>query len=94
MKPKLYLATKTITAMFLSYEDKNLNKDAANYIECENNNIDTNRMVVKEITSKKDVPKEWYDANLWGTDEEINPLSFLEDPEYIEYLRLKKKFEE
>lgn len=52
------------------------------------------RVVIQEITSQEDVPKDWREASLWGIDDELNALQFLEDPEYMEYLRLKKKFEE
>jgi len=94
MKPKLYLATKTITVMFLCDDKKDSYKEAETFANEECKNIVPERLVVKEIKSMREIPKEWSGPELlWGTDDEITARDFIKDPEYEEYKRLKEKFE-
>lgn len=94
MRPKLYLATKEVTAMFLCYDESSLMKNANKFLAEEERNMVPGRVSVKEIKLIDEIPAEWRKGGLlWGTDEEITPEDFLQDPEYLEYLRLKAKFE-
>jgi hypothetical protein len=93
MRPKLYIATKNLSVMFLLEDGKNLEREARHFLHEEDKNCVPGRIVIKEVTSLDDVPTEWMNACLWGTDDEITPEQFLGDDEYKEYLRLKKKFE-
>jgi hypothetical protein len=98
---KLYLST--ISIMFAS-NDANKKHDAIIYFR-ENTQWHSYRDAcdsVKEITSQQEVPEEWRHALIYGTEDEITPLDFLEkqqsqqsidSPEYQEYLRLKEKYE-
>lgn len=86
---KLYLAKQThySTAMFLSDNvEEDLKLEAKGYLDQEavfkNKDIE-----IKEITSFKDIPEEWKDANLWGIKEEVHVR------EYFQYLKLKAIFE-
>jgi hypothetical protein len=105
-KKKLYLATvPSFTVMYLS-EDACAERDAVKFAREETlingHHLD---IEIKEISAKQEVPEEWCeDALLWGTDDEITAIGFLEgwldeeekeeDPEWEEFMRLKKKFGE
>lgn len=105
-KKKLYLATTpSFTTMFLAHEhDK---KDLAEEFireEWETNGDREAPLKIKEITSAHQVPKAWRkEAFLWGTETELTALQFLDgwldeqeeelDPDWEQYLKLKKKFE-
>lgn len=98
-KLKLYYASKGIDVMFLSDADtaSRLESDAIRFLKEEEKNWIRPSTSVKEITKARDVPENWREAFVWGTDDEISPLQFLNDPkndpEYETYLRLKQKFE-
>src|SRR5690349_17295513 len=105
-KKKLYLATiPSFTTMFLAHEHNK--KDAANEFireEWETNGDRVYPLKIKEIVSANQVPKAWRkNAMLWGTDTELTALQFLDgwldeqeegpDPDWEQYMKLKKKFE-
>jgi hypothetical protein len=93
---KLYLASETITAMFVS-DEKTKMEDAKEFLAEERKNVFKDAIVLREITSSQEIPKEWNEgALIWGIDDEITAAVWLHDrgPEYLEYLRLKAKFEE
>lgn len=92
---KLYLATKTITAMFVSNaEDNGVN--ASRFIAEEEKNKFAKHIEVKEIAANQEIPKEWRNgALLWGTEDEISAEDWISElgQEYQEYLRLKAKYD-
>jgi len=99
MKRKLYIATKNVTTMFLSNKtDMDLEKEARGFLSEEETVTIPKTLTINEVTCRRDIPDDWRGfALLWGTDNEITASDFLsqeEDPEYIQYLQLKKKYEE
>ena len=101
-KTKLYAATRMHTTLLLC-DNKSLLKDIA--AESLNEEYDLIRpnfkfpMVIKEIKSVKDIPKDWASsALLWGTEADLTAKQWLNgecseeenDPQYQEYLRLKE----
>lgn len=92
---KLYLATKTITAMFVS-DAKDSGVNASKFIAEEEKNRFAKHIEIKEITTRQEIPKEWIgDAYLWGTEDEITAEGWISElgKEYQEYLRLKAKYD-
>lgn len=95
---KLYLATTTITAMFIADDYReNLNMLASNFVRAEMDNLSYKDFVLKEVTKAEDIPLASKGTNLWNTDNDLTPEEFLADarnadPEYHTYLKLKEKF--
>jgi len=76
---KLYKATRIVEVMFVAdkHDDKHIKDLACDFLEKESENMWDDVDDVQEVTSKKQVPKEWSDGVLvWGIDE-------LEHPELI-----------
>lgn len=93
---KLYLATKTITAMFLSDEEHKV-KDAKKFLAEEEKNVWVDRNTqIQQINTEQEIPKEWQNDNLiWGSEDEISAAGWLYElgEEYQTYLRLKAKYD-
>lgn len=95
---KVYYAKKEIDVVFLSdKEGFALEKEANKFLIEESKNHKISPLLIKELKTVSDVPNDWRDALIWGSDEEED-LSVAEalsdpDPEYKEYLRLKEKYE-
>jgi hypothetical protein len=98
---KLYYARQVTDVMFVSdKEGRALKKEADSFIQEETHNVVNGRLVINEVTMASEVPDSWRDAIVWGQDDdELNPIQYLKqiakknDPEYKEYIRLKKKFD-
>jgi hypothetical protein len=101
MKEKLYLGRYDLTTMFTSTDtDYSLVSTAlwALKEEAKTNSFKEKNLSSIEITKVEDIPVSWRGAYVWGPKEDLTPEEFLHlqgmDPEYHEYLRLKKKFED
>lgn len=97
---KLYHAKINVDVMFISDKVKfPLRQEAEHYSQEELRNLVPGRVVIKEIKAVSEIPESWREAHIWGDDEERTPIEYLKavakekDPEYKEYLRLKKKFD-
>ena len=95
---KLYHVSRRVSnVLFISDKYGHALREEANFFLQEENrgckDID-----ITEITSPDQIPDGWRDgALLWNAgEEEITAKEFLHkyDPEWLEYLRLKKKFED
>lgn len=102
----LYYAKMQLDVVFVSHPmntSAELLKEAEKFLKEEARNINSSlraipSLVIKEIESLKDIPKDWHDALAWGQNPDSDELSvsdlFLKsNKEYQEYIRLKKKFE-
>ena len=99
---KIYFAQKTIDVVFVSdSKDHHLSSEAERFIVEESRNRVPNRLLIREVKSKNDIPEDWLGSLIYGTDdgedintvEALHKLVFSKDAEYKEYLRLKAKFE-
>ena len=109
MKEKMYLIQKTINTMFVSSSDNmdKVRKEGLSYLEeeIECNGIEPSfakehqKAQLIEITTEEQIPEIWNGyCLLWGTEDEITPIDFLQSPknneeEYNKYLMLKNKME-
>lgn len=94
---RLYVASITHEVVFCADTRGNeLEGEAEHFLE-EQDKTFSPPLVVKEITSESEIPKDWQgDALIWGDDSERTASQFLKengDSEYQDYLRLKAKFE-
>ena len=104
---KIYKAKTTIETVFVSNEEGELKEDAYYFLSEEG--VDAASIEIEEVKSIKDIPKDWLKCCPWGQDEigsnnsltaedllnKINKdKAKLKDPEYKQYLKLKKKFED
>lgn len=96
-KKKLYKATLNMEVLFLAVapHGPQLEKIAKGFIQDEMMNRVAGRLTVTDVDNMSQVPEDWRDAMLWGTDDDITPRAYFaeKDAEYAEYLRLKEKFE-
>jgi hypothetical protein len=96
---KLYLANRNHSVMFLSNGDeKELVMNDANHWMNEQDSYHTPKVELIEIKVPDQIPEEWRDGFIWGTNEEMTAAEFLQsinasNEEYQEYLRLKAKYE-
>lgn len=99
---RLYIATRTHEVVFISSEKgkTSVKDEAEGYLEEQDKYFDP-PVVVKEITSKAEIPEGWQEdhALIWGSDDELTAEQFLDSQrsaktkeEYEEFLRLKAKF--
>ena len=102
----MYIAKAIVDVIFISEADgSELIKDAQyNLLE---DGAEPKNVSIKEIKSVKDIPEEWINAVPYGQDQMkqmLNTVQLLvkikaenkkmDDPEYKQYLKLKKKFED
>ncbi len=95
---KMYYAKQMVDVCFAIEEGPslfNLNDLAKDYLKEEAKNHVPERFSLIEVKSLTDIPKSWWQATHYGSNpHDGTPADFLQDPEYIEYLRLKAKFED
>ncbi len=86
-----------VDVCFVIEEENNpcdLKSQAKYWLQEESRNVVPGRVVISEVKGLADLPKIWWSAPYWGDNDHDNCASdFLQDPEYVEYLRLKAKFE-
>lgn len=96
-KKKLYKATLNMDVLFLAVAEPGpqLDKLAKEFLKEELSNRVPGRINVVNVDSMSQVPEDWRDNLLWGTDDDITARGYFSeiDSEYKEYLRLKEKFE-
>jgi hypothetical protein len=99
---RLFIATRTHEVIFVSDSKGkgDIKDEAEEYLEEQDKYFDP-PIVVKEITSKGEIPEEWKESHafIWGDADEVTAEQFLDSQrsaqakeEYEEYLRLKAKF--
>ena len=96
----VYYATKHIDICFVCNDlnlDSELYRYADRFLDQKGRNYDPSRITFKKLKSLDEVPENLRYLDLYGdiSQEGQTPNQFFatKDPEYQEYLRLKKKFE-
>lgn len=95
---KLYYATKGMDVVFASAANgEALQKEAEKFLKEEEESNHFFKTEIKEVKSIEDVSENWRVTGtlIWGVDGELSVEEALIslDPEYDQYLKLKRKFE-